>query len=141
VVAQPLHIFVSSAVSCLGHLGYVVQKRAFCRAELRLIQLALDQRLYGLLFRSLNPQEVSVRVQSIRTTVQPGNPTGDRLFLAPVEVALGEVDGVAELDHLAKKIRPMAHALQNARHLLPAGLRPPFVVNGSHLACGVSILN
>ena len=60
VVAQPLHIFVGGAIRSLGHLGYVVQKRPFCRAEPCFFQLSLDQRLYCLFFCSLNPQEVSV---------------------------------------------------------------------------------
>jgi hypothetical protein len=60
VIAQPLHIFVCGAIRSFSHLGYVAQKRPFCRAEPCFLQLALNQRLYRLFFCSLNPQEVSV---------------------------------------------------------------------------------
>src|ERR1700744_1183407 len=52
-----------------------------------------------------------------------------------------EVHSVAELYHLAKKVRPVAHALQNAWHLLSPGHLTPFVVHLRHFASGVSVLN
>ncbi len=56
-------------------------------------------------------------------------------------MAFREVHRIAELDNLAKKVRPMAHALQNPRHLLPARLRAPLVVDGCHFSGGVCVFN
>jgi len=82
-----------------------------------------------------------MRVQSIRTAIEPRNPTGDCLFVTPREMPLGKVHRVAELHDLAKKVGPVAEALQNARHLLPTGFPTPFVVDGSHVASRIGIFN
>jgi hypothetical protein len=48
---------------------------------------------------------------------------------------------VAEAHYLAQKIRPMAEALENARHLPAARVRAPLVVYLRDLTSGVRILN
>ena len=80
-------------------------------------------------------------VQSIRTPVQVRNVTRNRLLHPAIEVTLGEMDRVAEVHHLTKKIGPVAEALQDAGHGLPPGLGTPLVVHLRDLAGGVGILN
>jgi hypothetical protein len=82
-----------------------------------------------------------MRVQSIRTAIEPGNPTGDRFFSAAVEVAFGKMDGVAEAHHLAQEIRPVAETLEDAGHLLTTRVRAPLVVDLRNLARGLRIFN
>ena len=132
---------MGSTVRRFGHLRYVIQQRTFRLVELSFIQLSLSQRLYRLLFCSLNPQEVSMRVQSIRTSVEIGNPAGNSFLLASAQVSLGKMDCVAKLQDIAKEIRSVAEAFQNPRHLLSARLLAPFVVDGSHVASGIGVLN
>ena len=82
-----------------------------------------------------------MRVQSIRTAIEPRNPTGDGLFLTPTQMPFRKVHSVAELHDIAKKVRPVTEALQNARHLLPAGFLTPFVIDGSHIASRIGVFN
>jgi len=82
-----------------------------------------------------------MRIQSIRTAVEPGDPAGDRFFCSAREVPFREMDGVAETHHLAQKIRAMAKALENTGHLLAPRMRAPFVIHLRNLAGRVSILN
>ena len=63
------------------------------------------------------------------------------LCVLPRQVPLRKVHGVAELHHLAQEIGTMAEALQNARHLLPAGLRAPFVIDLGDFAGRVLVFN
>ncbi len=70
-----------------------------------------------------------MRVQSIGATIEPRDPAGDRFLGAAVKMALRKMHGIAELDHLAQKIRAMAEALENAGHLLAARVGAPFVVD------------
>jgi len=71
MIAKPLHVFRRRTVRRLGHLRHVFQQRAFSRAQVRFFQIAIGNPLYCLFIRSLNPQEVSMRIQSIGTAVQP----------------------------------------------------------------------
>ena len=71
VLAQVLYIFRGGAIGRLGHLGDIVEQRTMCVVELRLLKVARNQRLDCLLFCSLNPQEVSMRIQSIGTAIEP----------------------------------------------------------------------
>jgi len=82
-----------------------------------------------------------MRVQSIRTAIEPRDPAGDGLFLTPIQMPLRKVHRVAELDDFTKKVGPVTEALQNARHLLPAGFLTPFVIDGSHVTSRFGILN
>jgi len=82
-----------------------------------------------------------MRVQSIWTAIEPRNPAGDGLFLAPIKMALRKVHRVTELHHVAKKVGPVTEALQNPRHLLPAGFLTPLVIDRSHVASSIGIFN
>jgi hypothetical protein len=82
-----------------------------------------------------------VAVQSIRAAVEIGDPACDGLLLPPIQVPFGKMHGVTEAQDLAKKIRTMTEALQDAGHLLPAGLLAPFIVHGCYFASRVCILN
>jgi hypothetical protein len=56
-------------------------------------------------------------------------------------MAFGKVNCIAETHHLAQKIRPMTEAFENARHLLPAGLAPPLVVDLGNVAGRVRVFD
>ena len=114
---------------------------ALRRGQARLVQLAFENRRYAFIGCSLNPQEVSMAVQSIRTPVQVGDIAGDHLFVAAREMSFGKVDCVGELDHLAQEIRPRAEALDDARNLLPSRTGPPEVIGGGGFAGGVGVLD
>jgi hypothetical protein len=141
VVAQDLYIFRGRAIRRLGHLSDIFEQHAVCVVERRLLKVARNQRLDRFLFCSLNPQEVSMRIQSIRTAIQPGDPARDRFFCPAREVSFRKVHRIAEAHDLAQKIRAMAKALENAGHLLAPRMGAPFLVYLRHLAGRVSILN
>ena len=82
-----------------------------------------------------------MRVQSIWTAIQIGDPTGDGLLGLAVQMSLGEMHRVAEAHDFAQEIGTMAEALQNARHELAARLGAPFVVHRGDLAGGVLVLD
>lgn len=82
-----------------------------------------------------------MRVQSIWTAIQIRYPACDRFFRPPRQVPLGEVDRIAELHHVMQKIRPVAEALQNARHLLAARLGTPLVVDFGDIAGRIHVFN
>lgn len=65
-----VHVFGGSSVRRFGNQFHIIQQRALCRGESRLLELALENSRYALIGGSLNPQEVSVAVQSIRAAVQ-----------------------------------------------------------------------
>ncbi len=141
MLTQFLHIFRGGAIRRLGHLSDILQQRTVRVVECCLVELALRQRLDCLFFCSLNPQEVSMRIQSIGTAIEPRDPTGDR-FLGPArEVPFRKMDGVAEAHDFAQEIRAMAKALENAGHLLAARMGAPFVIDLRYLARRVSILD
>ena len=48
---------------------------------------------------------------------------------------------IAETDDLAQKIGPMTEALEDARHLLSAGLGPPLVVGFGNIAGCVRVFD
>ena len=82
-----------------------------------------------------------MRVQSIWTAIEPGYPARNRFLGFAVKMALGKVHRIAEFNDMSQEVRAMAEALENAGHLLTAGVRAPFVVYLRNLAGGVSILN
>jgi hypothetical protein len=141
VLAQGLYIFRRRAIRRLGHLGDIFEQRTVRIVERRILDVARNQRLDRFLFCSLNPQEVSMRIQSIRTAIQPGDPAGNRFFCPAGEVPFRKMDRIAKAHDLAQKIRAMAKTLENARHLLSPRMGAPFVVYLRHLASGISILN
>ena len=97
-------------------LGQLIATLGLDRSQLA----AIGDGLNCLFFRSLNTQEVCMRVQSIRAAIQPRYPARDRFLGLAVEMALGKVDRVTELHYFAQKVGAMAEALQNAGHLLAA---------------------
>ena len=90
---------------------------------------------------SLNPQEVSVAVESIGTAVQVADVTGDHLFVAALQVPLGEMNGVGEVDYLPQKIRTSAEALYDAGHLRTPRTCAPIIVGGKCFARGVGVFD
>jgi hypothetical protein len=141
MIAKQLYVFRSGAICRLSHLGYIVQQGPLGWSQSRIIEDAMGQRLNRSLFCSLNTQEVSMRIQSIRASVEPRDPTGDALLGAAIQMTLRKMDGVAEPDHFAQEIGPMAEALENTGHLLAAGLLSPFVVNLRNFAVRVGVFN
>jgi hypothetical protein len=83
VVAQALHIFGSRAICRLRNDLGVFHQGALPRSQAGLVELAFQNCRNRLIIGSLNPQEVSVAVQSIRTSVQVGNVAGDHLLVPP----------------------------------------------------------
>ena len=82
-----------------------------------------------------------MRVQSIRTAIEPGDPAGDGFLGAACQMAFGEVHRIAEAHHFARKIRPVTEALEDARHLLPPGLAPPLVVDFGDIAGSICVFD
>ena len=99
-----------------------------CRGQAGLVDLALQDSGYTLIVGSLNTQEVGMTVQSIWTTVEVGNITGDHLLVAARKMAFGEMHGVRKVYDLAQEIRTRPEALDDSRHLLPAGTSAPKIV-------------
>ena len=120
VVAQDLYVFRRCAVRRLGHFGDVFEECPVCVVQSGLFEVARSQCLDRLFFCSLNPQEVSMRIQSIRTAIEPGDPACDRFLCPAREVPFRKVDGITEAHYLAQKIGPMAEAFENAGHQLTA---------------------
>ena len=129
MIAQRLHVVIGGAIGCFRHPGHVVEERAFRRAQACIFQIAIRDGLYRFFFCSLNTQEVCMRVQSIRTAIEPRHPARDRFLGFAVEMTLRKMNRVAEFHHFAQKVRAMAEALQNTRHLLSTRFRAPFVVD------------
>ena len=141
VLTQELYILRRGTVSRLSHLGDVLEQYPVCVVQPGVFEISRDQRLYCFLFCSLNTQEVSMRVQSIRTMIKPGDPACDRFFCPAGKVPFRKMHGIAEAHDVAQEVRAMAEAFQNTGHLLTARVRAPFVVNRRDFAGGVSILD
>jgi len=82
-----------------------------------------------------------MRVQSIGTAIEPGDPACDRFFCPTGEVPFRKMHRIAEAHDLAQEIRAMAEAFENAGHLPAARVRAPFVVYLRNFTSGVSIFN
>jgi hypothetical protein len=82
-----------------------------------------------------------MRVQSIRTAIEPRNPARNRFLGPSVQMTMGKMDCVAELDHIAQEVGTMAEALQDAGNLLPARLGTPLVIDSGHFASGIAIFD
>lgn len=80
-------------------------------------------------------------VESIRAVVEAGDPAGDGFLGAAVEVAFGEVDGVAELDDVAEEVGAMAEAFEDAGDVGSARFGAPGVVDFGEFAGGVGVFN
>ena len=116
-IAKFLHVRRGGTGSDLGNQLNIFEQRTLRRRKASFIELAFDDCLYALIGGSLNPQEVSMAVQSIRAPVQIGNVTGDHFLVPPRKVSFGEMHGVRELKHLAQEIGPRAETLDNAGDL------------------------
>jgi hypothetical protein len=74
MIAERLHVFKRGSIRRLRNLLHVVEQHALRRRKRGSVEIALGDGLYGLFFGSLNTQEVSMRVQSIRAAVQVRDP-------------------------------------------------------------------
>ena len=104
MLTQELYILWRGAVGRLGHLGDVLEQDPVCVVQPGVFEVSRDQRLYCFLFRSLNTQEVSMRVQSIRTVIQPGDPACDRFFCPASEMPFRKMHGIAEAHNVAQEV-------------------------------------
>jgi len=93
-VSKLLHVLRGRAISGLGNQPGIIQQQTLRHAEAGFIQFALENCGYALIGGSLNTQEVSVAVQSIRTSIEVRDVAGDHLFVPASEVPFGEMDGV-----------------------------------------------
>jgi hypothetical protein len=82
-VAKFLHVFWRRAIRRLGDLLHIIEQHPLGGSESRFIEFAFDDGLYALIGGSLNPQEVSVAVQSIRALVQIRDVTGNHFLMPP----------------------------------------------------------
>jgi len=117
-ITEFLHIFRSRAIRGLRDQFHVVEQDALRRRQARFVELAFENRCNTFIRSSLNTQEVSVTVQSIRTPVQVGNMAGNHFLGTTRKMAFGKMNGVGELDNLAEKIGPRSEALDDTRNLL-----------------------
>jgi hypothetical protein len=93
--AQLLNIVGGGSVSSLGNQFHIVQQGALGWRKARFVKLAFDDCFYTLIGCSLDPQEVGMAVQSIRTPVQIRDVAGDHLFVAPRKMPFREMDRVS----------------------------------------------
>ena len=82
-----------------------------------------------------------MRVQSIRATIQIRHIAGNRFLCLAVKMTLRKMHAIAERHYLPQEIRAMAEALQYARHLLPARMRAPFVINLREFTRRIRVFN
>ena len=129
------------AAGCLGYQFRILEQRMLSGRKICLIELTLGNGFDRLIGCSLNPQEVSVTVDSIWTTVQGGNISSKHLLMTPREVPFGEVDSIRELDDLPQEIRPSSKTFDDARKLLPSRTSPPEIVRRGRIAGGLVILD
>ena len=119
-IAQLLHVLGGRSISGFGDQLNVIQQQAFRYRQAGFVQLAFKNCGYALVCGSLNPQEVSVAVQSIRTTIEIGNITSDHLLITSCEMSFREVDCVSEFKYAPEEVGPRSKALDDARDLLPS---------------------
>ncbi len=80
-------------------------------------------------------------IQSIRTAVQVRDVAGDHFFVTPRKMALGEMHGIAELNHLAQKVGPCPEAFDDARNQLSAGTGAPKLIGRGRFAGGFGVFD
>jgi len=66
----------------VGYQFHIVQQGALRSRKARFVKLAFDDCFYTLIGCSLDPQEVGMAVQSIRTPVQIRDVAGNHFFMA-----------------------------------------------------------
>src|ERR1700757_1846246 len=79
-------------------------------------------------------------VESIRTAGEEGDVAGDHLLVSAGQMALGKVDGVGEVHHLAQEIGARAKTLDDSRHLRSPGTGAPVVVSRRRVSGGLVVL-
>jgi hypothetical protein len=92
---QLLDIFRSRPVGSVGNEFHVVEEGTLRWRKARFVKLAFNDCFYTLIGCSLNPQEVGMAVQSIRTAVQKRNVAGDHLFVATRKMTFREMNRVS----------------------------------------------
>ncbi len=92
--SQFVHILGSRSISSVSDQFHIFQQRTLRGRKARLVKLAFDDCLYTLLGRSLNPQEVGMAVQSIRTPVQVRDIASDHLLMVAGKMPFREMDRV-----------------------------------------------
>ena len=113
-----LNILDGGAVGGVGNELHIRQENSFRFCKARLFELALQNCRYALIGCSLNTQEVSVAVQSIRAPVQIGDIARDHFFVASRKMPIGEMNGVGELHYLKQKVRTCPETFDNAGNFL-----------------------
>lgn len=88
VVAQSLYVLRCRLVRSFGNLLYILEQFALCRGEVRPVQVTARNGLYSFFFGSLDTQEVGMRIQSIRTSVEVRHPAGYRFLGLAVKMSL-----------------------------------------------------
>jgi hypothetical protein len=125
-VRNQFHIFQQDALGC---------------RKARFVKLAFDDCFYRLIGCSLNPQEVGMAVQSIRTPVQIRDVASDHLFVTARKMPFGEMDGVSQFDHATQEVRPRSEALDDAGNSLSPRAGSPEVVGSGGFSGGFSIFD
>ena len=85
-IAELLYIGVRRPAGSFGDELHVVDQSPLSRSQPGFIELTLENCAYALIAGSLNPQEVGMTVQSIRTAVQVGDVAGNHLLVAAGEM-------------------------------------------------------
>jgi hypothetical protein len=93
--SQFVNILGRRPVSSVCNQFHICQQRSLRGRQARLINLAFDDCFYTLIGCSLNPQEVGMAVQSIRTPVQIRDIAGDHLFVTAGKMPFREMDRVS----------------------------------------------
>src|SRR5580658_166057 len=109
--SQFLDIFGSRSISRARDQFHILQQRTFRSCKACFVELAFDDCRHTLIGSSLNTQEVSVAVQSIRAPVQVRDVAGDHLFVAARKMPFREMDRVSQLDDAAQEVRSSSEAL------------------------------
>lgn len=91
---QLLHVFVCGAAGGLGDQFGIVEQGALGWGEICVFKLSVRNAVDCFIGCSLNPQEVSVTVDSIGATIEGGNVGSEHLLVTAGEMSLGEVNGV-----------------------------------------------
>jgi len=119
-IPQSLNIHGSGFVCSFCDQLHVFQQGSLARGETRFVKFAFDDCLYALICGSLNTQEVSVTVQSIRAPIQIGNVAGDHFFVPSRKMSFREMNRVGKLNHLSQEVWPGPKTLKDAWDPAPA---------------------
>ncbi len=88
-------VFGSRSVGGVSNQPHILQQRLLGRRKARFVDLPFDDCFYTFIRCSLNPQEVSMAVQSIWTPVQIRDVAGDHLFLAARKMTFREMNRIS----------------------------------------------